>query len=346
VLAYAVPNFSEGRSEAVIAGIAAAIASGGARVLHVDPNPDAHRTVITLAGELDVVCESLFLGVSEAQRSIDMRQHSGEHIRIGAADVVPIVALEPGNVGPSVDALCRRIADGLGIPLFLYERSARRPAFASLPRCRRGGYEALKARFAQADDGPDLGPQTWTPAVAQTGATAIGARDVLVAMNFTLGSTDRDLAHRIALAIRSNGAVGRPDRFDRLRAVGWVMEGYEGRAQVSVNLLDPRLSSAHAVLQTIRRLAAPIPVLGAELIGLTPARVLIAAALDAQGLPQEDWPAEQVLDGPASSREDLLLLGGQVLGLSHLSRAQGMGRREVLARVLEWQLGEAGLLPG
>jgi hypothetical protein len=169
---------------------------------------------------------------------------------------------------------------------------------------------------------------------------------VLVAMNFTLGSTDRDLAHRIALAIRSNGPVGRPDRFDRLRAVGWVMEGYEGRAQVSVNLLDPRLSPAHSVLQTIRRLAAPTPVFGAELIGLTPARVLIAAALDAQGLPQEDWPAEQVLDGPASSREDLLLLGGQVLGLSHLSRAQGMGRREVLARVLEWQLGEAGLLPG
>jgi hypothetical protein len=124
------------------------------------------------------------------------------------------------------------------------------------------------------------------------------------------------------------------------------MASYGGRAQVSVNLLDPRISPAHEVLDTIRRLAGGTDVLGAELIGLTPARVLIAAAHHAEGQPQEDWPAEQVLDGPASSREDLLLVGGQVLGLSHLSRAQGMGRRTPLLRVLERQLEEVGLLPG
>jgi glutamate formiminotransferase len=314
--------------------------------LHVDSNPDAHRTVITVAGELEVLCQSLFLGIAQAQRSIDMRQHKGEHIRIGASDVVPVIALEPGDVRPAVTRLAERAAEDLGVPVFLYEDSARRPPFASLPRCRRGGYEALQSRFARADDGPDLGSRSWSLSVARSGATAFGVRDLLVAMNFTLGSSSRDLAQQIALAIRSNGPAGRPDRFDRLRAVGWAMEGYEGRAQVSVNLLDPRLSPAHEVLKTIRRLAGPVPVLGAELIGLTPAKVLIAAALHEQGLAQEDWPAEQVLDGPASSREGLLLLGGQVLGLSHLSRAQGMGRNEVLARVLEWQLGEVGLLPG
>jgi len=124
------------------------------------------------------------------------------------------------------------------------------------------------------------------------------------------------------------------------------MEGYGGRAQVSVNLLDPRISSAHEVLATIKRLAGGVEVLGAELIGLTPARVLTDAARHSLGLPQEAWPAELVLDGPASSREDLLVLGGQVLGLSHLNRAQGMGRRSSLARVLERQLMEAELLPG
>jgi len=346
MLAYAVPNFSEGRDAGVISGITDALRRGGATVLHVDSNPDAHRTVITLAGQLEALCESLFLGIAQAQRSIDMRRHKGEHIRIGAADVVPVIALEPGDVGPAVMRLAERTAEDLGVPVFLYEDSAIRPPFASLARCRRGGYEALQSRFNRIDDGPDLGPRNWSAAVARSGASAVGVRDILVAMNFTLGSSDRDLAEQIAQAIRSNGPAGRPDRFERLRAVGWVMEGYEGRAQVSVNLLDPRLSPAHEVSKVIQRLAGPVPVLGAELIGLTPAKVLIAAALNEQGLAQESWPAEQVLDEPASSREDLLLLGAQVLGLSHLSRAQGMGRREVLARVLEWQLGEVGLLPG
>jgi glutamate formiminotransferase len=314
----------------------------GARVLHVDPNPDAHRTVITLAGEHEAVCEALFWGVAAAQELIDMRRHRGEHIRIGAADVVPLIALGTGNPGPALDALAIRIADQLEIPLFLYEDSARRPAFSSLPRCRRGGYEALPTRFSLASDGPDLGPERWGPKVARSGATAIGVRGVLVAMNFTLDSDDRSLAEEIAAAIRTNGPEGRPNRLERVRAVGWVMDAYAGRAQVSVNLLDPRISSAHDVLATVRRLAGPVEVLGAELIGLTPARVLADAGRDARGLPKKGWPAEQVLDGPASSQEDLLLLGCQALGLDHLNREQGMGGSS-LARVLERQLMEAGL---
>ena len=315
---------------------------GGARVLHIDPNPDAHRTVITLAGEHEAVCEALFWGVAAAQELIDMREHQGEHIRIGATDVVPMIALGPGDPRPALDSLAARIADQLKIPLFLYEDSARRPAFSSLPRCRRGGYEALARRFALPNDGPDLGPTLWGPQVARSGVTAIGVRGVLVAMNFTLDSADRALAEQIASAIRTNGPEGRPDRFKRLRAVGWVMAGYGGRAQVSVNLLDPRISRAHDVLATVRRLAGSVEVLGAELIGLTPARVLTDAGREARGLPKKSWPVEQVLDGPASSQEDLLLLGCQALGLDHLNREQGIGGSS-LARVLERQLMEAGL---
>ena len=112
-----------------------------------------------------------------------------------------------------------------------------------------------------------------------------------------------------------------------LRAMGWVMQGYGRRAQVSVNILNPRVTKAHEVLAKVRELAGSVPVLGAELIGLTPARVLVDAARDASGSPKLAWPAEQILDGQAASRGDLLRLGGHALGLSHLRRAQGRGRR-------------------
>ncbi len=350
------PNFSEGRDTQVIERLARALEGPGVRLLHLDPNKDANRTVFTLVGELDAVCESLYAGVAEAQRSIDMRHQAGEHIRVGAADVLPIVPLEDGvKSGQGVDweravsathSLARRLANGLDVPVFLYEDSALREPFRSLPRCRRGGYEALESRFADPDDGPDFGPRHWDERCARTGATVIGLRGLLVAMNFTLDTESRELAQSIARAIRSSGPEGRPHRFERLRALGWVMEGYDNRAQVSVNILNPRITRAHEVLAKVRELAGSVPVLGAELIGLTPARVLVDAARDASGLMKLAWPAEQVLDGQAASRGDLLRLGGRALGLSHLRRAQGRGARPSQAQVLEVRLREAGLLPG
>ena len=310
----------------------------------MDPNADAHRTVVTLAGEVESVCSALFRGVAEATRSIDMRQHNGAHIRIGAADVVPVVALGPGDPGPAVERLADRLARELQLPIFLYERSVRRPPFVSLPRCRRGGYEALPERFQHPGDGPDLGPPTWTEETARTGATVVGVRDLLVAMNFTLDSRDLGLAQSIAEAIRTTGPAGREHCFPSLRAVGWTMPAYEGRVQVSVNLLDPRTTSAHAVLARIRELAGDVAVLGAELIGLTPSRVLRDAALHGRGLPEPGWPAEQVLDGPTATEEELLQEGVSVLGLDHLGREQGMDI--VQTRVLERQLLEAGLRTG
>ena len=312
--------------------------------------------MFTLAGELEAVCEALYAGVAEAQRSIDMRTQTGEHIRVGAADVLPVVPLKDGVISArgadweravsATHRLGERLANGLGIPVFFYEGSALREPFRSLPRCRRGGYEALRNRFADPSDGPDLGPREWGDRSARSGATVVGLRDLLVAMNFTLDTASRELAQAIARSIRSNGADGRPHRFEGLRAVGWRMQGYGNRAQVSVNILNPRVTKAHEVLAKVRELAGSVPVLGAELIGLTPARVLLDAARDLSGLSKLAWPAEQILDGQAASRGDLLRLGGRALGLSHLRRAHGRGARPSQAQVLEGRLREAGLLPG
>ncbi|HCP46873.1 MAG TPA: glutamate formimidoyltransferase, partial [Deltaproteobacteria bacterium] len=191
-LVEAVPNFSEGRDPRVIAAISEALDGDGAQVLHVDRNPDANRTVVTLAGPLPAVTSALFRGMAAAVQSIDMRRQDGAHIRVGSADVVPLVCLEPDELALSacvreMAALAGRVGTDLGVPVFLYEKSALRPAFRSLPRCRRGGYEALAQRFASGGaDGPDLGPDEFTESVAQTGASVLGVRELLVALNFTL----------------------------------------------------------------------------------------------------------------------------------------------------------------
>ncbi len=341
----AVPNFSEGRDSEVIKALSRALDGHGARVLHVDPNADAHRTVITLAGPLDSVVAALFDGISVALERIDMRRHEGAHIRIGAADVVPLVVLEPG---PGAVEKCKAATLGLAhrlsaehdLPLFLYEHSALRTPFASLPRCRRGGYEALEERFQQGasggTDGPDLGPCEWNEAVARTGATVLGVRNLLVAMNFTLDSRDVELAQSIACAIRTAGPEDRPHRIPALRAVGWLMPGYGGRAQVSTNLLDPRQTSAHAVLELLRSIS-PVEILGAELIGLCPARVLRDAALSHRGESTPLWSADEVLDWGAAREGELLEEGWGLLGLGHLGAAHpaALPSERILERALQ-----------
>ena len=346
-LVEAVPNFSEGRDPIVIEALAASLDGRGARVLHVDANADANRTVVTLAGPLTAVTEALYRGVGEAVSRIDMRQQEGEHIRIGAADVVPLVLLEPGEQArraclAGVDSLASRLAQDFGLPIFLYEASAKRDPFRSLPRCRRGGYEALSRRFEDAGDGPDLGPRHWSERVARSGATVVGLRPLLVAMNFTLDSADGALAREIATAIRTSGPADRPHRLPALRAVGWTMEGYEGRAQVSVNLLCIDECAAHQVLNTLVSIS-PVPVLGAELIGLAPARVFRDAALYARGA-QSAGGDGGVLSPAAAADEALLIEGAEYLGLGHLDAWRP--REELSARILELCLRSTGMLPG
>jgi len=351
VLVEAVPNFSEGRDHGVIGAITEALDGDGAQVLHVDSNPDANRTVVTLAGPVSAVCDALYRGIGAAAGSIDMRTQAGAHIRVGAADVVPLVCLEPdpGAVQSCVEAmgvLAARVADGLGVPIFLYESSAVRTAFRSLPRCRRGGYEALPQRFAAglADgglcDGPDLGPRNFNSSVARTGASVLGVRNLLVALNFTLDSSDEQLARGIASAIRSTGPEGRPHRLPGLRAMGWTMPGYDGRVQVSTNLLDFQRTPAHQVMDLIRELS-PVDVVGAELIGLTPAAMLVAAAQDAPGADTSSSSSSAFLDFVAAAADDVLDAGIARLRLGHLSP----GPQDFKLRVLERCLTEARLVP-
>lgn len=346
-LVEAVPNFSEGRDRRVIDAIATALDGQGARVLHVDANPDANRTVVTLAGPLSAVTDALFRGVHVAIKRIDMRSQQGAHIRIGAADVVPLVLLDPSEQAEraclaAVQSLAERLASDLNLPIFLYEDSARRTPFRSLPRCRRGGYEALASRFQDPEDGPDLGPSLFTEQTAASGATVVGLRPLLVAMNFTLDSDDADLAARIALAIRSNGAAGRPHRLPYLRAIGWKMNGYGGRAQVSVNLLRIDVCSVLDAFEAVRALS-PVAVLGSELIGLAPARVFRDAGLAARGKHCSGGGDDGILSPAAAADEALLFEGAEYLGLGHLDAWRP--REELSARILELRLRSVGMLP-
>ena len=346
-LVEAVPNFSEGCDQKVIDAIATALDGQGARVLHVDANPDANRTVVTLAGPLSAVTDALFRGIGVALERIDMRSQQGAHIRIGAADVVPLVLLEPGDEAKraclnAVNELANRLASDFNLPLFFYEDSARRAPFRSLPRCRRGGYEALETRFQDPEDGPDLGPSLFSERTAATGATVVGLRSLLVAMNFTLDSDDADIATQIALAIRSKGPPGRPHRLPYLRAIGWKMNGYGGKAQVSVNLLRIDVCSVLDAFEAVRSLS-PVEVLGSELIGLAPGRVFREAGLAARGQEHSGGGGDGVLSPVAAADEALLVEGAEYLGLGHLDAWRP--REELSARILELRLRSVGMLP-
>jgi glutamate formiminotransferase len=333
----AVPNVSEGRDRAVIDHIAAAFDRRPARLLHVDPNADAHRTVFTLAGPADAVAEALIAGAEAALRGIDMRTQRGAHPRVGAVDVVPIVPLWPSALAAAhrvAAMVAAALADDLAVPVYLYEQSARRARFVALPACRRGGWEALPARLPSFDDGPDLGPTAWSDAAARSGASVVGVRDLLVAMNFSIGSDDLALARSLAARLRDGGG---PGGLPSVRAIGWAMPGYR-LVQVSANLLDVRRTPAHRVLAALRALS-PAPVLGAELIGLAPARVFADAALAAIGGEPPAWPPGRIVDGKAAADEASLTTGVVALGLDHLGEPAG---KLAVARTLETRLLAAG----
>ncbi len=265
-----VPNFSEGRDEAVVAELARAADSvPGAAVLDVHRDASHHRSVITLAGEPAAVAEAAFRSVQAATRLIDLRSHAGEHPRIGAADVVPFVPLEGVSMERCVElarATGRRIAGELDVPVYLYGEAARSPERRTLAAIRRGGFEGL-ARAIRTDGSraPDLGPARLHPTA---GATAVGARPVLVAYNVLLDTDRVEVAREIAREIRASGG-GLP----AVQALGFSVDG---RAQVSTNLLDVDTTPPVAVFDEVRERAARrgLEVAGSEIVGLIPARAL------------------------------------------------------------------------
>jgi glutamate formiminotransferase/formiminotetrahydrofolate cyclodeaminase len=268
-----IPNFSEGRRLEVIEAIAASIAAvHGIHVLDRHSDADHNRSVITFFGPRQAVGEAAFAAVAKAAELIDLDQHQGEHPRIGATDVVPFVPLAGATMADCVElarALGKRVAEELGIPVYLYEAAATRPDRVNLENLRRGQYEGLKTAI-QTDPSraPDFGPSR----LGNAGATVIGARPFLIAYNVYLTTGDVEVAKKVAAAIRhSSGGL----RY--LKALGMLVEG---RAQVSMNLTDYTRTSLPRVVEMIRREAARygVAVHHSELVGLIPQAALVNAA--------------------------------------------------------------------
>lgn len=275
MLVECVPNFSEGRDAAVIAGLQAAVRGvTGVALLDTHQDPDHHRTVLTFAGGPGPVLEAAFRAVAQAVRTIDMTRHAGAHPRIGAADVVPFVPLRGATLDDCArlaDALAERLARELDLPVYLYARSARRPERARLPWLREPEFEGLAAALATPERAPDLGPARPHPTA---GATVTGARGLLVAFNVDLQTDDLKLAKKIARTIRTSSG-GLPG----LQAKGLLL-ALQRRVQVTMNLLEPDRVGPGQAFAEVQRLAreAGVEVASSELVGLVPRAAVAEAA--------------------------------------------------------------------
>ena len=282
-----VPNYSEGRDKSVIEAIVAAIRTvDGVTVLDVDPGEATNRTVVTFVGEPDPVCEAAFRGAAKAQELIDMRLHHGAHPRSGATDVLPLIPVS-GITLEECAALARSLAERLskelGIPCYCYEAAAFKPERKNLAVCREGEYEALPEKMASADKKPDFGG-AWNDVVAKSGATNVGARGFLVAVNFNLNTTSTRRAMAVAFDVREKGRKARegdywiPGTLKGCKAIGWYIDEY-GIAQVSMNITDIDVTPLHVAFEEVCRAAAArgLRVTGAEIVGLVPKRVLLEA---------------------------------------------------------------------
>jgi len=291
-----VPNFSEGRDRAVIDAITGEIESvEGAVLLDVDPGRATHRTVVTFAGPPEATLEAAFRAIRKASELIDMSRHRGEHPRMGATDVCPFVPMQGATMEDCVrlaERLGQRVGEELGIPVYLYAEAARKPERRRLPDIRQGEYEALPDKLRDPAFTPDFGPARFDP---NSGATAIGARPFLIAWNINLNTRDRKLANQIAAELRETGKLRRdakgkivrdaegtalrnPGRFTELQGGGWFIEEY-GRAQISFNLMNYRVTGLHEVFDAACAEGDKlgVRVTGSELVGLVPLEALLAA---------------------------------------------------------------------
>ena len=296
-----VPNISEGRRNEVIEAVAAVVNQvEGVRLLDVDPGKSTNRTVITFVGPPETIGEAAFQLIKKAAELIDMRQHRGEHPRMGATDVCPFVPVSGVSMEECVEiarALAKRVGDELGIPGYLYEAAALIEERHNLATCRKGQYEGL-ARLETLAGKPDFGPAVWNEQTQRSGATAIGARDFLIAYNINLNTTSSRRANAIAFDIRESGRVkreggpgspilkdekGEPLRqagsLKAVKGIGWYIEEY-GIAQLSLNLTNIRTTPVHVAFDEAcaRSRDRGIRVTGSELVGLLPLRVLTEAA--------------------------------------------------------------------
>ena len=291
-----VPNFSEGRDMSIIKQITDEIESvGGIRLLNVDSGKAANRTVVTFVGSPEAVVQAAFLGIKKASEVIDMSRHTGEHPRMGATDVCPLVPIAHISMAETVEwakKLGEMVGDPLSIPVFLYEFAASKPERKNLAHIRAGEYEGLVEKLKKTEWLPDFGLAKFN---AQSGATVIGARDFLVAYNVNLNTTSVRLANSVAFDVREIGRIlkdkngktllsdnGEPLRqagmCQAVKGIGWYIAEY-GVAQVSLNLTNIDLTPLHIAFDACCKSAEKhgLRVTGSELIGLVPKRVLVEA---------------------------------------------------------------------
>lgn len=297
-----VPNFSEGRNMEIINSIVGTIeASGGVKVLDVDPGEATNRTVVTFVGSPEAVVEAAFQGVKRAGELIDMRHHHGAHPRSGATDVLPLIPIS-GITLQECAELARKLAERifceLGIACYCYEAAAYEPRRKNLAVCRSGEYEALPEKVCDPQRKPDFGPGEYTDTVARSGATNVGARDFLIAVNFNLNTTSTRRANAVAFDVREKGRPKRegnpitgkivkdeagntvmiPGTLKGCKAIGWYIDEY-GIAQVSMNITDINATPLHVAFDEVCRAAQArgLRVTGTEIVGLVPKRALIEA---------------------------------------------------------------------
>ena len=294
-----VPNFSEGNDMGIIKQITGEIESvDGVKLLDVDPGKATNRTVVTLVGTPDEVCEAAFRAVKKASQIIDMSKHKGEHPRMGATDVCPLVPVANITMEETVEyarKLAKRIGEELEIPVYCYENAAFEEKRRNLANCRAGEYEGLADKFQKPEWKPDFGPAKFN---AKTGATAVGARDFLVAYNINLNTTSTRRANAIAFDIRERGRVKRegnpltgkiakdekgnkiyiPGTLKSVKGIGWFIEEY-GIAQISLNLTNISITPVHVAFEEARKKADArgIRVTGSELVGLIPLNAMLDA---------------------------------------------------------------------
>jgi glutamate formiminotransferase/formiminotetrahydrofolate cyclodeaminase len=297
-----VPNFSEGRDLNIIRQITDEIEKiDGVKLLDVDPGATTNRTVVTFVGTPDEVVEAAFQAVKKARELIDMRRHTGDHPRFGATDVCPLVPVSGvtmEEVAGYARKLGQRIGSELGIPVYLYENAASSEIRRNLANCREGEYEGVKDRICSAEWKPDFGPVEFNESVARSGATAVGARDFLIAVNFNLNTTSTRRANAIAFDVREKGRLKRegnpitgkivtdengepimlPGTLKGTKAIGWFIEEY-GIAQVSMNITNLSETPLHVAFDEVSEKAQKrgIRVTGLEIVGLVPKKTLIDA---------------------------------------------------------------------
>ncbi len=333
-----VPNFSEGRNTRTIDAIAQSVKNiRDVALLSVEPDRDYNRTVVTFVGEPSAVVEAAFQATKSAAELINMREHKGEHPRLGATDVVPFIPITGVTMDDCVklaNEYGRRVASELKIPIYLYEEAARSPQRQNLADVRKGEYEGLAKKLEDPLWKPDYGDAIFN---AASGATVTGARKFLIAYNVNLNTADDKIANEIALRIRESGRVkkdesGKPVKNEKgesvkipgtLKAVK-AMGVYLGRhkiAQVSINLVDFETTSMHDAFEEVKKQCKTLGIeaTGSELVGLTPLNAMLLAGTYYAG-------------GKKMSEQELVSLAIEKLGLSQLELF------DAKKKIIEYQL--------